>query len=311
VIARGGPNFPGSSKPPFPAGTPSTVENVDQRKDIREFLTSRRARLTPQQAGLPDYGAKRRVPGLRREEVALLAGVSVDYYTRLERGNLTGVSDSVLNSVAPVLQLDETERAHLFNLIKVSHGRRRTPRKAGPRIRTSVRLILDAMVGVPAWVSNDRLDILATNVLGAELYRDAIDGAEGRANIARFLFLDHRARDFFVDWNQQADNAVAILRSAAARDPHDDRLTQLVGELSTRSDEFRVRWGAHIIRAHHSGPKAFNHPDVGQLDLTFDGLELAADPGLTLYVMTAEPDSPTIDRLKLLGTLAATHRSRG
>jgi len=284
---------------------------VDQRKDIREFLTSRRARITPQQAGLPDYGAKRRVPGLRREEVALLAGVSVDYYTRLERGNLTGVSDSVLNSVATVLQLDETERAHLFNLIKVSQGPRRTPRKTGNRIRPSVQLILDAMVGVPAWVSNDRLDILATNAVGAELYRDAIDGADGRANIARFLFLDHGAREFFVDWNQQADNAVAILRSAAARDPYDDRLTQLVGELSTRSDEFRIRWGAHIIRAHESGPKVYKHPAVGRLDLTFDRLELAADPGLTLYVMTAEPNSPTADRLKLLGTLAATRQSHG
>ncbi|BBZ54560.1 MULTISPECIES: helix-turn-helix transcriptional regulator [Mycolicibacterium] len=283
---------------------------MDQRKDIREFLTSRRARITPQQAGLPDYGAKRRVPGLRREEVALLAGVSVDYYTRLERGNLTGVSDSVLNSVATVLQLDETERAHLFNLIKVSQGPRRTPRKAGSRLRPSVQLILDAMVGVPAWVSNDRLDILAANVIAAELYRVAIDGP-GQANLARFVFLDGRAQEFFVDWNQQADNAVAILRSAAARDPYDDRLTQLVGELSTRSDEFRVRWGAHIIRAHQSGPKAFKHPDVGQLDLTFDGLELAADPGLTLYVMTAEPNSATAERLKLLGSLAATRQSHG
>lgn len=294
---------------PFPAATPTTLENVDHRKDIREFLTSRRARITPQQAGLPDYGAKRRVPGLRREEVALLAGVSVDYYTRLERGNLSGVSDSVLNSVATVLQLDEAERAHLFNLIKASHGPRRTPRKTSTRIRQSVQLILDAMIGVPAWVSNDHLDILATNALGAELYRDAIDGADGRANIARFLFLDHRAREFFVDWNQQADNAVAILRGAAARDPYDDQLTQLIGELSTRSDEFRVRWGAHIIRAHASGPKAFTHPDVGQLDLTFDGLALTADPGLTLYVMTAEPNSPTADRLNLLGTLAATRQS--
>lgn len=285
------------------------MESVDQRKDIREFLTSRRARMTPEQAGLPDYGAKRRVPGLRREEVALLAGVSVDYYTRLERGNLSGVSDSVLNSVATVLQLDETERAHLFNLVRVSQGPRRTPRKPSTRIRPSVQQILDAMVGVPAWVSNDRLDILATNAVSTELYRDAIDGADGQANIARFLFLDHRARDFFVDWNQQADNAVAILRGAAARDPYDDRLTQLVGELSTRSDEFRVRWGAHIIRAHQSGPKALKHPDVGQLDLTFDGLELSADPGLTLYVMTAEPNSPTADRLKLLGSLAATRQS--
>lgn len=281
---------------------------MDQRKDIRDFLTSRRARMTPQQAGLPDYGARRRVPGLRREEVAMLAGISVDYYTRLERGNLNGVSDSVLNSVATVLQLDEAERTHLFDLVKVRQGPRRTPRRA-VTIRPSVQQILDAMVGVPAWVSNDRLDVLATNALSAELYRDAIDDAQGQANLARFVFLDHRAQEFFVDWNQQADNAVAILRSAAGRDPYDDRLTQLIGELSTRSDEFRVRWGAQIIRAHTSGPKTLKHPAVGQLDLTFDGLELAADPGLTLYVMTAEPNSPTAERLSLLGTLAATRQS--
>ncbi|MUL75387.1 helix-turn-helix domain-containing protein [Mycolicibacterium sp. CBMA 226] len=281
---------------------------MDQRKDIRDFLTSRRARITPEQAGLPDYGAKRRVPGLRREEVALLAGISVDYYTRLERGNLSGVSDSVLNSVATVLQLDEAERAHLFDLVKVRQGPRRTPRRA-VTIRPSIQQILDSMVGVPAWVSNDRLDILATNALSAELYRDAIDDAQEPANLARFVFLDHRAREFFVDWNQQADNAVAILRSAAGRDPYDDRLTQLIGELSTRSAEFRVRWGAQIIRAHTSGPKTLNHPAVGQLDLTFDGLELAADPGLTLYAMTAEPNSTTAERLGLLGTLAATRQS--
>jgi hypothetical protein len=226
----------------------------------------------------------------------------------LERGNLSGVSDSVLNSVATVLQLDEAERAHLFDLVKVRQGPRRTPRRP-VTIRPSVQRILDSMVGVPAWVSNDRLDILATNALSAELYRDAVDDAQEPANLARFVFLDHRARDFFVDWNQQADNAVAILRSAAGRDPYDDRLTQLIGELSTRSDEFRVRWGAQIIRSHTSGQKALNHPAVGQLDLTFDGLELAADPGLTLYVMTAEPNSPTEERLNLLGTLAATRRS--
>ncbi len=264
--------------------------------------------MTPQQAGLPDYGAKRRVAGLRREEVALLAGISVDYYTRLERGNLSGVSDSVLNSVATVLRLDDAERAHLFDLVKVRQGPRRTPRRA-VTIRPSVQQILDSMVGVPAWVSNDRLDILATNPLSAELYRDAIDDAQGRPNLARFVFLDHRAHDFFTDWNQQADNAVAILRSATGRDPYDDGLTQLIGELSTRSDEFRVRWGAQIVRAHTSGPKALKHPEVGQLDLTFDGLELAADPGLTIYVMTAEPNSPTAERLKLLGTLAATRQS--
>ncbi|MBV0920306.1 helix-turn-helix domain-containing protein [Mycobacteroides chelonae] len=280
---------------------------MDQRKEIKEFLATRRARITPEQAGIPDYGSKRRVPGLRREEVALLAGVSADYYTRMERGNLSGVSDSVLNAVSKVLQLDEAEHAHLFDLARSAQSTRRTPRKPTARhVRSSIQHLLDALVGAPAWVSNERLDMLATNQLGQALYHDAGTEPERPINIARFVFLNPRARDFFVDWDQHADNAVAILRTAAGRDPYDDRLSHLVGELSTRSDDFRTRWGAHNVRFHRTGLKTLRHRVVGQLDLTFDGLELSADPGLTLYVMTAEPNSATAERLKLLGSWAAT-----
>lgn len=282
---------------------------VDQRKEIREFLSSRRARITPHQAGLPAYGGTRRVPGLRREEVALLAGMSVDYYTRLERGNLSGVSDSVLNAVSRVLQLDEAEHAHLFDLARTTQSPRRPRRKAGAvQIRPSVQWVLDSIVGAPAWVSNERLDMLAGNELCDALYRDAATDPERPVNIARFLFLNERSHDFFVNWDEHADNAVAILRTAAGRDPYDENLTRLVGELSTRSDEFRTRWGAHNVRFHRTGLKTLHHFAVGQLDLTFEGLELAADPGLTLYVMTAEPNSPTAERLALLASWAATER---
>lgn len=284
---------------------------MDQRKEIREFLATRRARITPEQAGIPDYGSTRRVPGLRREEVALLAGVSVDYYTRMERGNISGVSDSVINAVSKVLQLDEAEHAHLFDLARAAQSIRRPERKPSARkIRPSVQHLLDALVGVPAWVSNERLDMLAVNQLGEALYRDATTDPERPINIARFLFLNLRSRDFFVDWDQHADNAVAILRTAAGRDPYDERLTYLIGELSTRSDDFRKRWGAHNVRLHRTGLKTLHHSAVGQLDLTFDGLELAADPGLTLYVMTADPNSTTAERLKLLGSWAATQREQ-
>ena len=285
------------------------MKGVDQRREIRDFLTSRRARITPQQAGIPAYGAKRRVPGLRREEVALLAGVSVDYYTRLERGNLTGVSDTVLSAVAKVLHLDDAERAHLFDLARTAAA---TPRRAHRKpallqVRPSIRHVLDALIGAPAWVSNERLDVLATKQLSHALYSDAFAEAERPVNLARFIFLNPRAHEFFLDWDQQADNAVAILRTAAGRDPYDERLCNLVGELCTRSDDFRIRWGSHNVRFHRTGLKRMRHPVVGQLDLTYEGMELPADPGLTLFVLTAEPASATADRLKLLASWAVTN----
>jgi len=280
---------------------------VDTRNEIREFLTSRRAKITPEQAGLPWYGENRRVPGLRREEVALLAGVSVDYYTRLERGNASGVSESVLEALARALQLDEAERAHLFDLARAAHTTTRTRRRqAKQRVRPSVQRILDAMTAAPAFVRNGRMDILAANRLGHAFYSQHFDSPHGPANSARFIFLDPRATDFYVDWEQVATDAVAILRSEAGRDPRDRGLSDLVGELSTQSDTFRTRWAAHNVRFHDTGVKRFHHPVVGDLELTFETMGLAADAGLMLFVYTAEPGSKSAEALNLLASWAAT-----
>jgi transcriptional regulator with XRE-family HTH domain len=281
---------------------------VDNRQDIRDFLGSRRARITPDQAGMPIYGGNRRVPGLRREEVALLAGVSVDYYTRLERGNLSGVSETVLEAVARALKLDEAERAHLLDLARASGSGPRTRRRpaAAKGLRPSVQRVLDAMAGAPAWVRNARMDCLATNAMGRALYCDLLSDPIHPANNARFVFLDARSQDFFVDWDSAANDIVAMLRSEASRDPYDRALTDLIGELSTRSETFRTRWAAHNVRFHRTGIKHLHHPVVGKLDLTYEAMNLPADPELTLLVYTAEPGSASEDGLKLLASWAAT-----
>ena len=279
-----------------------------QHNEIREFLASRRARITPQEAGLPTYGGHRRVPGLRREEVALLAGVSVDYYTQMERGNLGGVSDNVLHALAGALQLDEAERAHLFDLARTTTTTpSRPPRPAGAqRVRPSIQRLLDAMTGVPAYVRTGRLDILAVNRSGRALYAPVLEGRGLPVNLARFLFLDPRASDFYVAWNKTANDAVAILRGEAGRNPHDRRLQDLVGELSTRSPEFRARWAAHNVRLHRTGHKQLHHPVAGDLELTYEALELPADPGLTMITYTAQPASASQDALDFLASWAAT-----
>jgi hypothetical protein len=280
---------------------------MDNRNEIREFLVSRRARITPGQAGLPAYGVNRRVPGLRREEVALLAGVSVDYYTQMERGNLGGVSDGVLDALAGALQLDEAERAHLINLARTATTPTRARARSGPeRVRPSVQRLLEAMTGVPAYVRTGRLDILGVNRLGSALYAPVLAGQRLPVNLARFLFLDPRAGDFYVDWDKTANDAVAILRGQAGRNPYDRRLSDLVGELSTRSQEFRARWGAHNVRLHRSGRKQLHHPVVGDLELTYEALELPADPGLTMITYTAEPGSASQEALDFLASWAAT-----
>jgi transcriptional regulator with XRE-family HTH domain len=278
---------------------------VDNRAEIREFLASRRAKVTPEQVGLPAGGGKRRVPGLRREEVAVLAGVSTDWYTRLEKGHINGVSADVLDAVARALQLDEAERSHLFNLARAA-GPDRTPRRARPRVRPSVQRILDSMVTTPAFVRNGRLDLLAINALGRALFSPAFEDPVRPANLARFTFLDPAARDFYPNWNDSANTTVALLRTEAGRDPHNKDLADLIGELATRSDAFRVRWAAHDVRLHRSGVKYFHHPAVGTVDLSFEALDLPADTGLTLTAYTAEPGSPSEDRLRLLASSAAT-----
>jgi transcriptional regulator with XRE-family HTH domain len=281
---------------------------VDTSNEMREFLRSRRARITPDQAGLHTYGTgPRRVPGLRREEVALLSGVSVDYYTRLERGNASGVSDTVLEALARALQLDDTERAHLFDLARAAGTampRKRRPAKQ--RIRPTVQHMLDAMSTVPAFVRNGRLDILGANRLGRALYSEHFASATQPPNTARFVFLDPCATTFYVDWERVANDVVAVLRAEAGRDPYDRELSDLVGELSTRSELFRTLWAAHNVRRHDTGVKRFRHPVVGELELAYEAMELAADPGLTMFVYTAEPGSKSEETLNLLASWTAT-----
>jgi transcriptional regulator with XRE-family HTH domain len=286
---------------------------VDNRAEIREFLASRHAKVTPAQVGLPAGGGKRRVPGLRREEVAVLAGVSTDWYTRLEKGHINGVSADVLDAIARALQLDEAERTHLFNLARAARAARadRTPRRARSRVRPSVQRILDSMVTTPAFVRNGRLDLLAINALGRALFSPAFEDPVRPANLARFNFLDPAAADFYPDWNNSANTVVALLRTEAGRDPHNKDLADLVGELATRSDAFRVRWAAHDVRLHRSGVKHFDHPVVGVVELSFEALDLPADPGLTLTAYTADPGSPSEDALRLLASWAAAAEPTG
>jgi transcriptional regulator with XRE-family HTH domain len=280
---------------------------VDTKKEISEFLTSRRARVSPEQAGLTSYGA-RRVPGLRREEVAVLAGVSVPYYTRLERGDMSGASDGVLEALARALRLDDAERAHLFDLARAVQptGARPPRRSAKPRIRPEVQWTLDAITGAAAYVSNERLDMLAANELGRALFSGLYTSPARPANHARFVFLDPRAETFYADWDRAARETAAILRAAAGRDPYDRDLSDLVGELATQSEAFRTHWAAHNVRFHATAVKHLHHPVVGELSLSFNRLDITPDPGLTMFIYAAEPGTRSAEALNLLGSWAAT-----
>jgi transcriptional regulator with XRE-family HTH domain len=291
---------------------------MELESSVRDFLSSRRARITPDQAGLPSYGGTRRVPGLRREEVAMLAGMSVDYYIKLERGNLRGVSEQVLDSLANALQLDDAERVHLFDLARAASqptARRATASSSKkPAIRPVIQQILDALGSAPACIRNARHDLLASNALGRALYepiyREGSPGSEivvdGRvrrfANTARFIYLDPVARTFFADWNQVADDSAAMLRSEAGRNPHDADLTQLIGELSTQSGDFRRRWASSNVRFHRSGTKRMVHPIIGEVELGYEAMSPASNPELTLLVYVAPEGSPESDALRVLGS---------
>jgi transcriptional regulator with XRE-family HTH domain len=289
------------------------------RLQVREYLASRRARISPQQAGLPVYDAgKRRVPGLRRQEVATLAGLSVDYYTQLERGKLHGVSEAVLDAVARALQLDEAERTYLFNLARAANTAARPQRRATKTVRPVTQRLLDALTGAPAIVRNSRLDIVAANPLGyalyAPLYPDPFHPDPAKpakpANLARFCFLDPRAAELYPHWDDAADTSVRLLRAEAGHDPFDRDLSDLVGELSTRSEPFRVRWAAHNVKLHQTGTKHFHHPVVGDLELGFEAMELSADQGLTLTAYSPEPATPSADGIALLASWIATGADR-
>jgi transcriptional regulator with XRE-family HTH domain len=297
------------------------VDDVSAKStEVRDFLVTRRAKITPDQAGLTIYGGNRRVPGLRREEVAILAGVSADYYTRLEKGNLAGVSDSVLDAVAGALQLDEAERVYLFDLARAANaaGRPHTSssqrRRPHQRVRPVVQQILDSMTTTAAFVRNGRLDILGTNPLARALYSPVFDSPTRTSevtppNLARFGFLDPAAHDYFPDHDKSCHTSVAILRTEAGRDPHNRDLTDLIGELCTRSEDFRTRWAAHDVRLHRTGTKCFRHPVVGELTLDFEAMDLTADTGLTLTAYAAPPDTPSAERLQLLASWTATDMS--
>ncbi|HUC24619.1 MAG TPA: helix-turn-helix transcriptional regulator [Streptosporangiaceae bacterium] len=286
---------------------------MDNRAHVREFLVSRRERITPAEAGLPAYGGgNRRVKGLRREEVALLAGVSIDYYVRMERGNLAGASDAVLDGIASALQLDDAERAHLFDLAQAAQPvppRHRRAKTSG--VTDVIQQILDAITEAPAWVRNARHDMLAANRLARALYAPVLADPRRPANNARFIYLDPAAREFFADWERAADDIAAMLRSEAGSNPHDKQLVELIGELSTRSEEFRTRWAAHNVRFHRTGHKRLHHPVVGILDLDYEALEFPAHPGLTLLTYTAPAGTPTADSLKMLASWAATAEQSG
>lgn len=279
---------------------------MDPAAELSEFLTTRRAKVTPEQAGLPSYG-RRQVPGLRREEVASLAGVSVDYYKRLERGNAAGASDSVLEALAAALRLDDAERAHLFDLARAANpAPTRRPRRApAQRVRPSVLRVLET-IGSPAIVRTARGDYLAANPLGRALYAPLFDSPEQPANAARFTFLDPAAQQFYPDWERVAKELVAYLRSEAARNPYDKQLHDLIGELSTRSEPFRTWWAAHNVRFHQAGTKRLNHPVIGEIEISYEVMELSADSGLTIAVFTTEAGSRSEEALSLLGSWAAT-----
>jgi transcriptional regulator with XRE-family HTH domain len=286
---------------------------MDNRAEVRDFLTSRRARLTPDQAGLTLYGSNRRVKGLRREEVAMLADVSTDYYTRLERGNLSGVSESVLEAVAAALKLDESERVHLFDLARAANsGSRRRRPTTRQQLRPGVQRILDSL-SAPAYVRNNRLDLLGVNQFGRALLSDLYTAEATQPNLARYLFLDDRSRDFYADWSAVAKDVVASLRLQAGHNPYDRGLTDLVGELSTRSEEFRTWWASHTVRLHRTSTKRMHHPIVGDLELTGEALELPGDDGLTIITYTVEPGTASAEALQFLISWAtsqdAPHRT--
>ena len=283
---------------------------MDNKAEVREFLTSRRANVTPADVGLPDVG-ERRVPGLRRGEVASLAGVSIEYYTKLERGAVAGASAPVLDAIARALRLDDAERTHLFHLAQAADGTSKIlrPRRRSRKIwtpRPSLSWVLDAITGGPALVRNARMDLLATNQLGRAMHSSLYERSTGPVpNFARYTFLDEDSHRFYPDWDTAADICVAILRTEAGRDPHDPQMHDLVGELATRSNEFRRRWSSHDVRLHGAGSKTFHHPAVGDLDLAYESVDMVSDPGLTLTIYAAEPASRTAEALSLLASWTA------
>ncbi|MBM9465056.1 helix-turn-helix domain-containing protein [Aeromicrobium sp. YIM 150415] len=285
-----------------------------KNENVREFLATRRAKITPEEAGIPRGSGVRRVPGLRREEVAMLSGVSVDYYTRIEKGDLTGVSDEVLHALARALRLDEDETAYLYDLARSAQrpARPRRTSRAATTVPQRVQLLIDSMSASPVIALSRRLDVLAANALGRALFDVVYSSPTRRSatsapNLASFVFLDPAAARFYGDLDAAATTCVKMLRAHAGATPHDKQLTQLVGELSTRSNDFSARWAAHDVGVHRSGTKILHHHEVGELILGFEELTLDSAPSITLSTYIAEPNSPTAERLQLLAAWTAAY----
>ncbi|WP_212908161.1 helix-turn-helix domain-containing protein [Streptomyces sp. TS71-3] len=266
--------------------------------ELREFLRSRRARIGPEEVGLAPQSGARRVPGLRREEVARLAGVSVDYYVRLERGRTTNASEAVLDAVARALRLNDTERTHLYALARPT---RRPSRPLPPqRVRPGLRRVMDSLTYTPAIVVGHRSDVLAANDAARALYTDFEALPVRERNLPRYLFLDESARELYVNWEAAARGAVASLHLYAGRHPHDPKLAELIGELSLRDADFRRWWADHDVQRRTYGTKDFHHPVVGDLTLDYEVLTPDGDPDQILGIYTAEPGSPSDHALRLL-----------
>ncbi|MCE7006059.1 helix-turn-helix transcriptional regulator [Kibdelosporangium philippinense] len=275
-------------------------------KELGEFLRTRRARITPEEVGFPRVG-RRRVPGLRRDELARLAGVSVEYYTRLEQGRSPNVSESVLDAVGNALCLNETERDHLRILVRPTRRARPSPRGATPKVRPAVQMVLDQMDRIPAFVFGPNLDVLAWNRLG-----DALIGFSliESPNMCRGIFLDPAAKDFYPQWSCAAEDTVAVLRWMATRNPAEPGLASLIGELSIHSREFRELWAKHNVKEKSFGGKLMNHPIVGALDLAYESFPPPGEPDMVLVTYVATPGSPTADKLSLLASWSQPEHER-
>lgn len=279
---------------------------MNSNTELRDFLVSRRARLTPQDAGVEPFGGARRVPGLRREEVAFLAGVSIDYYTRFERGRVQNVSDEVLDAVARALRLDEVEQDHLRNLARARRSNKTRPGRAMPtRVPAGLQAVLDSITA-PAFVQNGRMDFLAANELGWALYPFADNTGDRPFNVSRFQFLDPRAPDFYRDYDLAVRNNVAMLRASAGKNPHEPGLVRLVGELSTQSELFRSLWAEQDVVQYRRGTKRYHHPAVGDVDFEYETFEMPTYPGLVMLVYTVEPASRTAEAMQLLASWTST-----
>lgn len=285
---------------------------MDTGTEASDFLRTRRARISPEAVGLTASTSGRRVKGLRREEVATLAGVSAEYYNRMERGKLAGVSESVLYAVARALQLDESEEQHLFDLARAANAENAVARPAPKRTARSrangrVQRLLDGMSDLPAYARNGRTDIIAMNQLGAALMPGLVPNGKEPANIARYLFLDPSSQEFYDDWERVARDMVAAFRIEAGRTPFDRSLTDLIGELSTRSDAFRTWWASHNVRLHTSATKTLHNPTVGEVEVTGEALTLASEPDVTIITYVTEPASVSEERLRVLASWAASN----